>query len=129
MGNDRVSIADGAVVLNGERQYEPYVPSREQARYSLAPTTIPAGCVFVLGDNRNVSDDSHLWGPLPVENVIGKAFYILWPVERQGFVDELMTDLQITKNPSVFLERVNDVSNELSTKMGDRGQPPQPAID
>ena len=81
---------------------------REAARYSLPPTTVPAGCVFVLGDNRNVSDDSHVWGPLPEANVVGKAFYILWPIGRQGFVDEVMQDLQMTGNPDIFYERVNE---------------------
>ena len=66
----------------GERLYEPYV--REAARYTLPVATVPAGCIFALGDNRNQSDDSHVWGPLPASNVVGKAFYILWPIERQG---------------------------------------------
>ena len=88
----------------GAQLYEPYV--REATGYKLAPLTVPAGSVFVLGDNRNVSDDSHVWGPLPVANVIGKAFYILWPQERWGFVDEVMQDMQITGDNAVFLERI-----------------------
>ena len=97
VGGDVVEMRDGALMVNGQRLYEPYV--REPSRYTLAPLTVPAGYVFVLGDNRNVSDDSHVWGPLPQSNVIGKAFYILWPIERQGFVDEVMQDLQITGDP------------------------------
>ena len=77
---------------------------REAARYKLPVATVPAGCIFVLGDNRNQSDDSHVWGPLPASNVVGKAFYILWPIERQGFVDEVMQDLQITGDPREFLD-------------------------
>ena len=61
----------------------------------------------MLGDNRNVSDDSHVWGSVPASNVIGKAFYILWPIGRQGFVDEVMQDLQLTGDPGIFYERVN----------------------
>ena len=78
------------------------------AKYAVPQLTVPAGCVYVLGDNRNVSDDSHLWGPLPVENVVGKAFYILWPVKRQGFVDEVMLDLEVTGDPSVFFDRIGE---------------------
>ena len=63
----------------------------------------------MLGDNRNESSDSHVWGSLPVENVVGKAFYILWPIERQGFVDEFMQDLQITRNAGSFLQRLQEI--------------------
>lgn len=106
VAGDVVEVRSGALYLNSARVYEPYV--RESPLYTLAPLTVPAGSVFVLGDNRNVSDDSHVWGPLPVENVIGKAFYIIWPVGRQGFVDELMQDLQITGDPAAFVERVGE---------------------
>lgn len=114
MGGDVIAVQDGVVILNGERSYEPYV--REAARYTLAPTTVPAGCVFVLGDNRNVSDDSHVWGPLPVQNVIGKAFYIIWPIARQGFVDEVMQDLKITGDPGVFTGRLAEELTEFGEK-------------
>jgi hypothetical protein len=94
------------LLRNGQRTYEPYV--REPARYTLTFTIVPKGCVFVLGDNRNDSDDSHVWGPLAVENVMGKAFYIIWPVARQGFVDGFMQDFEVTGDPAFFLERVGE---------------------
>ena len=72
VGGDVVEVRDGALLLNGKRLYEPYV--REPSWYTLPPVTVPSGYVYVLGDNRNVSDDSHVWGPLPQSNVIGKAF-------------------------------------------------------
>lgn len=56
---------------------------------------MPSSAIFVLGDNRNLSADSHVWGCVPLRNVVGKAFYVLWPVPHQGFVDQFMQDLEI----------------------------------
>jgi signal peptidase I len=52
--------------------------------YSLAPLVVPAGHLMVLGDNRNASLDSHLWGPLPETDVIGTAVWRYWPLQRFG---------------------------------------------
>lgn len=104
ISGDKVEVRGGVVYLNGSPVYEPYV--RELARYSFAPLQVPAGAMFVLGDNRNESSDSHVWGSVPVANVIGKAFYIVWPIQRQGFVDEFMQDLQITRNTGTFMRRL-----------------------
>ena len=112
VAGDLVSVdKSGRLLINGKQGYEPY--AREPIRYLLEPTVVPAGCVYVLGDNRNVSDDSHVWGPLPVQNVIGKAFYVLWPIQRQGFVDEVMQDLEITGDPSIFLQTVGEYAGDL----------------
>ena len=119
VGGDKVEIREGALYLNGRRVYEPYV--RETTRYTLPPTTIPAGYIFVMGDNRNVSDDSHVWGPLPASNVLGKAFYILWPIERQGFVDEVMQDLQITGDPGPFVDVAREATEDFSARAARRG--------
>ena len=46
------------------------------------PYTVPAGNYFVMGDNRTESDDSRTWGPVPAKDLIGRAFFIYWPVTR-----------------------------------------------
>ncbi len=82
VAGDRVAVRDGQL-----RRNDLAVPENwrlEPMDYDLAPLTVPAGHVLVLGDNRNASLDSHLWGPLPLENVIGTAVWRYWPLERFG---------------------------------------------
>jgi len=90
---DVVEVREGVMLLNGEPRYEPYLA--EETRYSLLPVSVPSSALFVLGDNRNLSTDSHVWGCVPLRNVVGKAFYVLWPIPHQGFVDQFMQDLEI----------------------------------
>lgn len=73
---DHISVNSGNVTVNGQVLNEPYI--------AAAPTyagewDVPAGQLFVLGDNRNDSSDSHAWGLLPSENLVGKAVVIYWP--------------------------------------------------
>ena len=53
-----------------------------QIGYEWGPEVVPPNAYFVLGDNRNASADSHVWGFLPKENVVGEAYKIYWPGER-----------------------------------------------
>ena len=55
--------------------------------YEWGPMVVPAGKVMVLGDNRNHSLDSHIWGFLPRENVIGRAVFKYWPLWRVGAIE------------------------------------------
>lgn len=71
-----VSITDGAVLVNGQVLDEPYIAS---APVYSGQWHVPDGYLFVLGDNRNDSSDSHSWGLLPSENVVGQAVLIYWP--------------------------------------------------
>jgi len=86
VAGDTVEVKGGRVYLNGEQQQEPY--TAELAQYTLLPLTVPPGSVFVLGDNRNHSFDSHYWGFLPIKNIIGHATVRYWPPNRIGAVPE-----------------------------------------
>lgn len=73
---ETVTISDGTVAINGRKLQEPYIA---QDPLYYGEWTVPEGYLYVLGDNRNDSRDSHQWGLLPVENVIGKSVLIYWP--------------------------------------------------
>lgn len=73
---ETISIRDGQVFINGRKLEEPYIA---QSPVYSGEWTVSEGQLFVLGDNRNDSKDSHQWGLLPDENVIGKALLIYWP--------------------------------------------------
>lgn len=79
-GGDVVEIKDDIVYINSIPQYEPYaVHSKKswlRSRENMAARAIPQGHLFVLGDNRDNSDDSRYWGTVPVENVIGEPLMV-----------------------------------------------------
>lgn len=79
---DVVEIKSGHVFINGDELDEPYVerPSRE----TRAARTLPPACFYVMGDNRRASNDSRDWGPVPAENIIGRAWVSYWPLDRLG---------------------------------------------
>lgn len=80
-----VQVTHGQVLLDGAPLAESYI--LEQPRYEMAPVAIPQGYVFVMGDNRNDSNDSHVWGVLPQQNIIGRAWMRFWPLDRLGKVN------------------------------------------
>jgi signal peptidase I len=84
VAGDVVEMRDNTLYVNDEAQTEPYIA--ERATYTLAPLKVPAGSVFVLGDNRNASNDGHIWGFLPVQNIIGRAAFNYWPPNKIGTV-------------------------------------------
>lgn len=73
---DSVQVMNSMVYVNGQALSEPYINA---APMYEGQWRVPQGFLFVLGDNRNDSSDSHSWGLLPMENVIGKAILIYWP--------------------------------------------------
>jgi len=81
---EKVEIKDGEVIINETILNEPY--EKEKPDYSFGPMIIPENSYFVLGDNRNNSLDSHYWGVLPAENIIGKASLRYWPLNRFGYL-------------------------------------------
>jgi signal peptidase I len=80
---ETVMVAHGYVFVDGKPLNEPYL--REPVRYFWGPAKVPEGSVFVLGDNRNSSSDSHVWGPLPVGYVVGRAWVTLRPFSILAF--------------------------------------------
>jgi len=78
----RLELREGHVRVNGAPLDEPYVANPPD--YPLPPLRVPAGCYFMLGDNRSESLDSHAWGPLPQARLIGRADLVFWPPDRFG---------------------------------------------
>ena len=84
---DQIAVEGGRLWRNGSPL--PVDWAAEPMDYSLAPLSVPPGHVMVLGDNRNASLDSHLWGPLPQEQLIGTAVLRYWPLSRFGLLPAL----------------------------------------
>lgn len=80
---DTIRVQSGKVFLNSKPIAEPYLQA--SPNYNYGPATIPQNQYFVLGDNRNHSYDSHLWGFLPKQNLIGHAAFRFYPLSRVGF--------------------------------------------
>lgn len=79
-----VQVQDGKVYLNDTPLEEGYIA--EPPAYNMEQVQVPEDQLFVMGDNRNNSNDSHVWGFLPKQNVIGHACFRFWPLSRIGRV-------------------------------------------
>ncbi len=91
--NETIEIKNGAVYIDGEQLYEPYV--KEPPRYTVHRQKIAEDNYFVLGDNRNNSNDSHNGWTVPRQNVIGKAWLSIWPLSKWGLVAHYPSPEQI----------------------------------
>ncbi len=76
-----VSIKNGNVYVDDIPVQEPYIKADFSTQGSWE---IPEGEIFVMGDNRNNSSDSRSWGTVPIENIIGKALFVYWPMDQWG---------------------------------------------
>ena len=76
---DQVRIENGTVYVNDQPLFETYIA--DQPNYT-GIWDVPEGQYFVLGDNRNNSSDSHLWGFVPEDDIVGRALLIYWPISE-----------------------------------------------
>lgn len=76
---DEVGIEDGVLVVNKVELTEPYVDQSSIDGNYYGPVVVPEGMLFVMGDNRSESVDSREFGPIPVDQLVGKADLRLWP--------------------------------------------------
>jgi signal peptidase I len=88
---DRVSVEAGKVSVNGTQLNEFYLPpeyttAQGQFLHEGVEYVVPEGYVFAMGDNRDHSSDSRDWGPVPDENIVGKAFFRYWPADKVGLI-------------------------------------------
>ncbi|KAF8051843.1 hypothetical protein N665_1661s0004 [Sinapis alba] len=90
---DWVEVRDGKLLVNDNVQEEDFV--LEPMSYGMEPMFVPKGYVFVLGDNRNKSFDSHNWGPLPIENILGRSVFRYWPPSKVS--DTIYHDQAVVK--------------------------------
>ena len=85
-GGDRVRIINSRAYVNGKPQKDSF--ARLDSGCGICnlprPITIPKGYYFMMGDNRGASADSRIWGPIPKDWMIGKAFMTYWPPNRIG---------------------------------------------
>ena len=88
VGGDSIEIRNASVYLNGKKLNEPYAvfsSSSAAAIENISSQIVPEGELFMLGDNRDNSQDSRFWGPVPATNVIGKPLWIFWSYNAPSF--------------------------------------------
>jgi signal peptidase I len=93
-----VRVHQGKVFVDQQPLTEPYIA--EAPNYEMSAVQVPEGMLFVMGDNRNNSNDSHVWGFLPQENAIGRANVRFWPPGQFSFIgDSALMPSRIASKP------------------------------
>lgn len=82
---ETVEARDGSIYIDGQGLNEPYLDP-ETFTHAFGPITVPADHVFVMGDNRGNSRDSRVFGPIDQDLIVGRAFVLVWPLGRLGFL-------------------------------------------
>lgn len=90
---DLIEVGNGQVQVNGQVLDEPYIAAAPQY---MGAWQVPADSLFVLGDNRNQSSDSHRWGFVSQQSVVGEALVVYWPLTE---VKILAQPLTVKANP------------------------------
>lgn len=80
---EEIEIRDNQVFIDGFAIEEPYLPPGTSMP-DFGPQTIPDDHLFMMGDNRNSSSDGRVFGPIPLDDVIGEAVIRIWPMDRLG---------------------------------------------
>jgi signal peptidase I len=83
---ERISVSGGSVFINGVKLVEPY--TQAPADRDSTELTVPPGMIFVMGDNRNNSHDSRDVGPIPLTDVLGRAYTIVWPLDKWNKISD-----------------------------------------
>lgn len=86
LGGETVEVTGNRVLINGAPLDEPYLQTGV-AMGDFGPRTLAPDELFMMGDNRNESSDGRVFGPIPADDVIGKAVFRIWPLDRLGSVD------------------------------------------
>jgi len=81
VGGENIAIRNSKLYVNGQVVQEDYLPEG-LAFADFGPVEVPRGSYYMMGDNRNNSDDSRVWGAMPEENIVGQAVLIYWPLNR-----------------------------------------------
>ena len=81
--NENICVID--IYIDGKKLNEPYLEP-DILYATFGPVEIPAGSYFMMGDNRDGSDDGRVFGPIPKDDIVGRAFFRLWPMSEFGFL-------------------------------------------
>jgi signal peptidase I len=85
---ETVEIRQGRVYVNGKALEEPYILPAYLDSGNFSPFAVPAHEYFVMGDHRDSSNDSRMFGPVPAEYIYGKAVFAYWPMDHFGTLSD-----------------------------------------